>query len=318
MNSDAPWFGQFTDLSDWFIISKSILWSRCYQSDGVFVNISFHGSDVTHKVLCNWNFPDLNTEIETTLIEGAMSSLAHDHVGLGDTSFLKSLFSVCEHGQDDTLSTSASDNTAAIFVTIIKVECPPNNFGFHLGYVNKLVNMKRIGDNGFSHDIGNEFPVVFVIVVNGSGNVTAISVESSAILSIGFNPVHDLGDITTLFGHIPKSSGDSTLPIFIGAFNSHFVKLFFDVGFYLRDVGLGKSENASFDLDEIGIESENIGPEPCNESQYILGDEECHDGKDNYFVWFEVFENLGVQGLESFPEKSSRLIGDVFWNKLCY
>ena len=217
-----------------------------------------------------------------------MCRLAHDHVGLSDTSLFKSLFSVCEHSQDDTLSTSASDNTTAIFITVIQVECPPNNFCLHLGDVNELVNVKRIGNNGFSHDIGNEVPVVFVIVVNGSGHVSTICVKFSTKLRISLNPVHDFGDITTVLRHIPKSSGDSALLEFGSALNFHFVKLFVDVGSHLRDVVIGEFENGSFDFDEIGIKSENVGPEPCNDSINILGDDESHQGKDYYFVWLEI------------------------------
>lgn len=170
-----------------------------------------------------------------------------------------------------------------------------------MGHINELVNMKRIGNNGFSHDIGDEVPVIFVCGVNTSGHVSTICVKSSASLRLGLNPVQDFGGVTTILRHIPKSSGDSVLLIFGSTLNSHFVKLFVDVGSDLRDVGLGQSEYRSFDLDEIRIKSENVGPEPCNDSINVLGEDKNHKGQDYYFVRFEILKYLGVHDLESFP-----------------
>jgi len=85
------------------------------------------------------------------------------------------------------------------------------------------------------------------------------------------------------------------------------------MGSDLRDVGLGESEHGSFDLDEVGINSEYVGPEPCNESIKILGDDDSHQGKEYYFMRLEILEYFGVQDLDVFSQKSCHLFGEVSW-----
>lgn len=179
--ADAEALCQGCDLLHWVVVAECVLGTGGNQADGVGVNGSFHGFQVGFETLGDWDLPDLHAEVESSLVEGAVSGLRANKVGFSNASFCSTLLSVGQQAQQNAFGASGSDDSASVLVSVVQIKGPSNNLSLTLGYIHELVDVQGVGHDAVLHYISDKLPVSFLSGVHRTRGMPSVGVVLAAL-----------------------------------------------------------------------------------------------------------------------------------------